>query len=440
MLFEEVLIDFCWGSFLLLLGLLLRSKIRFLQRFFIPVSVIAGITGLLLGPNVLGQFCPYYIHWSKHVSEYANPLLAILFITQFLDLHFNKKMIKKCLSVFSISTVVIASQILIAMTFVKLFHIYDGISLLPFSGFFGAHGLPGTVAGVFQKVGYWDYNEAFSVGNSFATFGMLWGIFIGIILINIGVRRLWLVGGKAGNLSEEEMTGILHERNRGTFMKSLTASVATDSLAIHVAIVGITLLLGYGLLDVMHKVELFSTFAITIPAMFVALLFGIILRKTPLASFVDGESLEHIGSTALEFLIAISVATTDLVVVVQYIVPILVISVIALSITTFFVLFLSKKWIKDNWFENAMVMLGSWSGSTATGMMLLHVVDPDLRSDAARNLIAATPFWQLSTQSFYLTIAPYIVITAAGFNHLMLGTFVLFVGFMLFGIVVNRKS
>ena len=85
-MFETILMDFAWASMLLIIGLFLRSKVGFLQKMFIPVAVVGGLVGLLLGSEVLGRFCPYYIHWSDNVSGFANPLLAILFVTQFIAL------------------------------------------------------------------------------------------------------------------------------------------------------------------------------------------------------------------------------------------------------------------------------------------------------------------------------------------------------------------
>lgn len=35
-------------------------------------------------------------------------------------------------------------------------------------------------------------DEVFSIGTTFATIGLLWGVIVGIILINIGARRGWL--------------------------------------------------------------------------------------------------------------------------------------------------------------------------------------------------------------------------------------------------------
>ena len=92
-MFEAILKDFAWASMLLLIGLFLRSRVKVLQKLFIPVAVIAGLVGLVLGSEILGKFCPVYIHWSDNVSSFANPLLAILFVTQFISLTFNTKMI-----------------------------------------------------------------------------------------------------------------------------------------------------------------------------------------------------------------------------------------------------------------------------------------------------------------------------------------------------------
>ena len=75
-MFDTILIDFSWISILLLAAYFIRAKVTILQKLFIPVSVIAGLLGLILGPTVLGTFCPVYIHWSDMLGSYATPLLA----------------------------------------------------------------------------------------------------------------------------------------------------------------------------------------------------------------------------------------------------------------------------------------------------------------------------------------------------------------------------
>ena len=408
-MFEAILKDFAWASMLLLIGLFLRSRVKVFQKLFIPVAVIAGLVGLVLGSEILGKFCPVYIHWSDNVSSFANPLLAILFVTQFISLTFNTKMIKKCSLMFCISACVIGVQVLSAMGLGKVFGLPDGAALLPFGAFFGAHGIPQVIAGIYDTLGYWNYDEASAFGTTYATIGMLFGIIAGIIILNIGIRKGWVSAEKSGNLSDEDYTGILKKEHRVKFMKSYTSDIAFDPLTMHFAIVMAIMIVAYGLLEVLHKIPLFSGFAIYVPAIIV------------------------------EYLIVTAIATMKLDVIMNNAGAILTISLVGLILTTIVLMTLPRLWLKEHWLENAMVMFGSWTGSTATGMMLLRIADPELETDAGPNLITATPLWQISTQNFFLTIAPYFIVTAIGFRNLALGTAGMLLAALVLGFVIGRK-
>ena len=438
-MFETILMDFAWASLLLLIGMFLRAKIGILQKMFIPVAVVAGLTGMLLGSEVLGKFCPYYIHWSDNVSGFANPLLAILFVTQFISLSFNRKMIKKCSLIFLISATVIGAQVLSSMALGKVFGLPDGAALLPFGAFYGAHGIPQVIAGIYDTLGYWNYDQASAFGTTYATIGMLYGIIVGIVILNIGIRRGWVTAEKSGNLSKEDYTGILYKENRKPFMKAFTSDIAFDPLTMHFGIVLAIMIIAYGLLNLLHRIPLFSGFAIYVPAIIVSLVFGIVAKRTPLYDFIDSDSLAHVGSLALEYLIVTAIATMKLDVIMNNAGAILTISLVALILTTIILLILPKLWLKQNWLENGMVMFGAWTGSTATGMMLLRIADPELETDAGPNLVSATPLWQISTQNFFLTIAPYFIVTAAGFRSLALGTAAMLAAALVLGFIIGRK-
>ena len=431
--------DFAWASGLLIIGLFLRSKVGFLQKMFIPVAVVGGLVGLLLGSEVLGKFCPYYIHWSDNVSGFANPLLAILFVTQFIALSFDRRMIKKCSLIFLISATVIAAQVLSAMGLGKVFGLPDGAALLPFGAFYGAHGIPQVIAGIYDTLGYWNYDEASAFGTTYATIGMLYGIIVGIVILNYGIRKGWVTAEKSGNLSKEDYTGILDKENRFKFMTAYTSDIAFDPLTLHFGIVLAIMLVAYGLLQILHMVPLFSGFAIYVPAILVSLVFGVVIKRTPAAQFIDNESLAHVGTLALEYLIITAIATMKLDVIMNNAAAILTISFAGLILTTIILMVLPKPWLKQNWLENAMVMFGAWTGSTATGMMLLRIADPELETDAGPNLIAATPLWQISTQNFFLTIAPMFMVTAAGAHNMALGTAGMLVVALILGFVIGRK-
>ncbi|MGL4897071.1 MAG: sodium/glutamate symporter, partial [Cetobacterium sp.] len=43
-------------SILLILGIIIKSKVRIFQELFIPASVIGGVIGLIMGPDFFGKY------------------------------------------------------------------------------------------------------------------------------------------------------------------------------------------------------------------------------------------------------------------------------------------------------------------------------------------------------------------------------------------------
>ena len=71
--YMSFLTDFCFMSLLLVIAQFMRAKIKFLQMFYIPASLVAGILGLLLGPQFLDL-----IPWSGQIGSYAYMLVCVL--------------------------------------------------------------------------------------------------------------------------------------------------------------------------------------------------------------------------------------------------------------------------------------------------------------------------------------------------------------------------
>ena len=70
----DLLIDFGIASVLILIGQLMRSKLKIFQKFFIPASVLAGFLGLIFGPNVLG-----WLPFTENIGTYAGFLIILVF-------------------------------------------------------------------------------------------------------------------------------------------------------------------------------------------------------------------------------------------------------------------------------------------------------------------------------------------------------------------------
>ena len=59
---------------LLLMGKLIRVKVKLIQKLFIPPSLIAGLLGLAFGTNGLG-----WLPFSNNLGTYAAVLIALVF-------------------------------------------------------------------------------------------------------------------------------------------------------------------------------------------------------------------------------------------------------------------------------------------------------------------------------------------------------------------------
>jgi Na+/glutamate symporter len=81
-----LMVHLSWLSLLLLVGKLIRARLRFLQRLFLPASILGGFLGLALGPYVLGatgiQIMPpeMLTTWGALPGVLINVVFACLFL------------------------------------------------------------------------------------------------------------------------------------------------------------------------------------------------------------------------------------------------------------------------------------------------------------------------------------------------------------------------
>ena len=148
----DFLIDFGIASALILVGQLIRSKVKFFQEFFIPASMIAGFIGLFLGKRFLNV-----LPFSDSIGSYAGALIIIVFTVVGLNGFSSSKKggedstVKRVASFtfyrFAIFFLQIGLGIFTTLTLVKLLvpSINPGFGLLMASGFTGGHGTAAAV-------------------------------------------------------------------------------------------------------------------------------------------------------------------------------------------------------------------------------------------------------------------------------------------------------
>ena len=136
--------DFAFMSLLLIVAQFLRSKFKPLQIFYIPSSLIAGLMGLLLGPQVLN-----IIPWSGQVASYAYLLICVMFGGLFLGNKEKVSLRKIVCTVGDTFCVNMAAEFLCfglallvggGMITLLFPNVFTEIALLLPSGFCGGHG------------------------------------------------------------------------------------------------------------------------------------------------------------------------------------------------------------------------------------------------------------------------------------------------------------
>ncbi len=172
-------------SVLLLLGKLMRVKIRFIQRLFIPPSLLAGFIGLSLGPHGFG-----IIPLSTQTGTYAGILIAFIFGALPLT---SQKAAKgdadNIGSMWAYSQAGMLLQwafggLLGLLVLNRIWPLNPAFGITMPSGYCGGHG---TAAAIGQAFSQFGYDEILTLAMTAATFGIVAAVIIGLIIFVVGI-------------------------------------------------------------------------------------------------------------------------------------------------------------------------------------------------------------------------------------------------------------
>ncbi|MCQ2305799.1 MAG: sodium:glutamate symporter [Bacteroidales bacterium] len=368
---------------LLLVGKLIRAKVKIVQKLFIPPSMIAGVLGLAFGPNGLG-----WLPFSGSISVYPAILIAVVFGA--LPLSSPAFKVKEVAG--RVGPLWVYSQfgMLFQWAVMGLFgllvmkaiwpNLNDAFGVMLPTGFYGGHGTAAAIGTAFNGLG-WD--EAGSLGMTTATIGVILAIIGGLLFIKIAAKnKQTSYISDFGDLPDELRDGLMPEEKREPLGIATTSPISIDSLTFHFALVIVAAFCGYlvskGVKLCYPKLELpvFSC------AFIVGLLMKLIFNKTKVSRYIDGKTASSISSFATDLLVAFGIASIKLDVVVKYAVPLLVLLVVGTIVTVFTVFYFGRHLMKKDWFEKSIFAWGWWTGTMAMGIALLRIVDPKMASKA----------------------------------------------------------
>lgn len=411
----NLLYDIAWMSALMLIAKVIRSKISFIQKLYIPSALIAGFMGLLAGKQFLNV-----IPFSSEISNYAGILIAFVFGSMFIG---NKakvsfrRMFSSVGDSFLINAAAEIAQfglfiLLGIVVFPILFKkINPAFGLMLPAGFVGGHGTAAAIGSVLVDSGWTD---ATSIGQTFATIGLLGGILGGVTMINIGARKgNTAIIKSVEDLQEEMLTGLVKENNRSEFGQNTVNAMSIDTLTWHFSLILVAVGMAYGVNAILKMLLPSVSFPVYGLALVCSIVLQGILKIVNLDEYVDKKIVTHIGSSATDYLVAFGVASINISVVVKYLIPIIVLSVIGFIFVITWFWIVSPSFFRDYWFERGIYIFGLSTGVMATGVILLRVTDPEFKSGVLEDFEFAWIFLSFMDM-FLVSFSPMFVLKGIG--------------------------
>ncbi|MBF2057710.1 MAG: sodium:glutamate symporter [Cyanobacterium sp. T60_A2020_053] len=470
---KNVLFAFVIVGLLILIGRLIKQKIRWIQELYLPESVVAGFLALILGSEVVGAgisaifgenaplsqglFNESILNvWKQSPSVFINVVFAALFLGE---------SIPKPQDIWrAVAPQVVFGQTLawgqyvvgITLTLLILVPFFD---MNPLAGslieiaFEGGHG---TAAGMEQTFIDLNFPEGKDLALGLATVGIVSGIISGTYLANWGRKKGHIqslqkevqIFNEYDGISPQEIT-VNKEKEENLRLKriQLTENLLIDPLSLNFGFVGLAIGIGWLILEGLKLIESL-TWGVTglkimtyIPLFPMALIGGIIvqiiLEKLNLPELIIPSLMKNVSGLALDIVVITALASISLQVLGTNFIPFLLLSITGIVWNIFGFVYLAPRLIPTFWFERGICDMGQSMGVTATGILLLRMVDPKNKSGAFESFAYKQLFFEpIVGGGLFTATAPVLIAQFGSISVLILTgiltTFWLIIGFTLF--------
>ena len=400
--FGDFITDFVFLSVLFLIATLLRRYVPFLQHFLVPNNVVAGILGFIFASIIS---IPFFEDISSRMGTYVYHLLALTFIAVGLSQH--KQNFGKAPALTGITLVavyMIQGLIGLGITFGLIYTIMPDLFpsfglLMPLSFGMG----PGISYSIAMNWEQYGFTDGAITGLTISAVGFIIAYVPGIIILRRGIRKgLANFIDKDADVSEELKKGIITRKSRKPIAGHLTTSVeAIEPLTLHLSFIGLSYAITYLILKLVELL-LFSVGAGTeistiwsfhfIFATVAAILLRNVIDNTNISHLVDSGLMTRLANFFMDFMVAASITAISFAVIQHYIVPILIMSVVAATATYFFIKWATYKFFSDYYFERFVSLFGDMTGTIQSSLVLLRVLDPSFKSRAGIDLVYGSGF------------------------------------------------
>lgn len=390
----DFMVMFGFLSVMLILGVILRAKVPFIQKYLFPSCLIGGLLGMV-ATNL--KLLPIT---TNDIESLAYHLFNISFISVGLTRDDNNprgskpniSALKGPLWMALIQSLTFPLQaivggisvLLLGALGIKLFSTFG--FLLPL-GFNEGPGQALSFGKVWESMGF---ENGATIGLTFGAIGFFFSFFVGVPLAYWGIKR-GLAVNQPRTLSKELLTGIVQDEVKRENAGKLALHTSNiDSLAFQSAIVVIVYWVTYMLVKNLSLLlggntgkMLWGFFFII--GLAVAILARRFMELLKVDYLIDAGIQRRITGWAVDFLIVSAVSAIKLPAVWKYFVPIISMSLVGGGLTTLVVVFFGRR-LDDYNLERLLSIYGVVTGTTSTGLLLLRIVDPEFKTPVAMEL------------------------------------------------------
>lgn len=429
-----IVVDLGIISALMLLGKLIRVKVKGIQRFLIPPAVLAGIMGLVLGPEVLG-----WLPLSGSLGTYAGILIAFVFAALPFTSTSKAREVAKVKRMWGYSQGGMLLQwgfggLLGILLLGQIWPLNDSFGITMPAGFCGGHGSAAALGDAFAGFGQ---DEVLTLAMTSATFGIICSIVIGLIFLRIGTKRGYSAClTEAEKLPEELRTGVVEKANRKSIGEGIFSTISVSTLTFNLSVIGLVVLGGYLISKGVSRVAPMLELPVFSCSYIVGILVKFVCDRTKVTEYVCPETSSSLSGMFTDYLVAFGIASIKISVVSQYLVPMLILLFAGLLFTACYIYIAAKYIFKEYWFEKAMFSWGWFTGTMAMGMALLRIADPDSRSHCVDHYAIAYIFIA-PVEIALITFAPIIFTSGYG---LLFSSIAVVIGLSLMTYMIHNKK
>ncbi|MEL6161353.1 MAG: sodium/glutamate symporter [Cyanobacteria bacterium J06623_5] len=466
---KDVFFAFVWIALLILAGRIIKQKVGWIRRLYLPESIVAGALALILGPQVLGAITtaiagegtllsgglfsePIRATWSQSPGIFINIVFAALFLGEVIPS--PKQIWRKAAPqvVFGQSLAWGQYVVGILVTLLILVPLFDANPIsgaLIEIGFEGGHGTAGGMAETFGQLGF---EEGADLALGLATVGIVSGIITGTFLADWARKKQHISVAipeeveQGPDIPELSHTDTEEQRAR---RRQLTQGLLIDPLSLNFGFVGIAVVIGWLIQQGLVLIESLTwgatgfTIMEYVPLFPMALVGGIIVQiimvRLNLDALIIPRLTKNIAGMALDVVVVGALASISLQVIGGNLGIFLILSVAGIAWNVAFFLWFAPRLFPDYWFEKGIGDLGQSMGVTATGILLLRMVDPENRSGAFESFAYKQLFFEPIVGGGLFTAAAPALIVSLGLIPTLLITGGLLLFWMAVGFVLIKQ-